>query len=507
MQLKNTSFSFFIFGNPLRFVPEPNLRRKLHEFHGALNIFNERICRPFRRHNNSQSELIVKRITAANGGCCTACIISVADMETDLEGMQLSNFDDNATEEDLGLPPPPTVSMVSPDKRKNSNTDPPRSPMTPQTPSDTARLQKEASRLAKVQNTCEKATKVAVLKEKWAKEKEAKLISMNERRDALQKFIIEASEKEAEIRKMRSAMRRDDERRKHEKEQDLFESAALDRAHSAASIDKSEKERRKHSVMLNKEMMRQFKEKEAEIEICMKVEEAEVLAARRQDFINARDLKYAEEDRKRESLFAKGKVAQEHRVMDVEDDKVKLEVRNDIIDFRRSQSMARAEQEREDEQNRRDELIFRNKEAQLHRNLNELMMKAKHDEEVDVLNFRRELALHRAAKEREDEAIRRQALIQNGEVAQEDRRKDMLEEKARQDEERDVLNFRHEIALHKSLRETELKAERRQSLIARGEAAQEDRRTDGIRTGGHKNRRPDEHLYRRAKDQNGRNTG
>ena len=75
-----------------------------------------------------------------------------------------------------------------------------------------------------------------------------------------------------------------------------------------------------------------------------------------------------------------------------------------------------------------------------------ILQQQRQDEDRDVLNFRHELAVARAAKDKQDATDARNIMFNNGLIAQEERRMDLLMEKARQDEDRDILTFRREVA-------------------------------------------------------------
>ena len=327
---------------------------------------------------------------------------------------------------------------------------------------------------AKEQCSAEKLAKVTEIKEKWAREKEAKLTAMNERRIELQKYIAESSQKESEIRKMRVAIHEEDRRRKLQVEKDILESSAADRAHQAAELERISKARRKHSLMLNKEMMRQFREKKVELEIAMKEEEAGLHACRRADFIALRDGKTAAEDRRRESLMGRGLVAQVHKELDEISHKVKLQERNDMMDFRKLLSANKIQNDKDNEEIRREELVLKGKNALVCKNVNEELNKIRHNEDVDIVEFRRELALHKAEKEKIDNDERRQYLFERGKAAEDGKKVDQLLEKIRIDEERDALQYRREMALQRAEEVKELSNEKRELAFLHNELTRED---------------------------------
>jgi hypothetical protein len=182
-------------------------------------------------------------------------------------------------------------------------TTPSRTPFEARSPESVLRSgQRDAARDAKLQNTTEKLNKVAELKERWLREKEMKHILTTEKRSAEQKLLNDTSQKEAEIRKNRASAKRDEEKRKLKMEQEFLESSHLDRAHQIREQELIEKKRRKQSVLLNRDIMRQNRQKEVELEEIKKSREVDFLAGRRDDHLDIREAKSAEKERRRESM-------------------------------------------------------------------------------------------------------------------------------------------------------------------------------------------------------------
>ena len=348
----------------------------------------------------------------------------------------------------------------------------------PLTSAEIGRIQKEATRLAKLRSIDEKALIVAQQKDAWAKEKEEKLALLEEKRNLQQKLGSEANQRGSEIRKMKAAMRLQDERRKRDNELDMLETANLDRAHTAAVLSGAERDRLQKDNMMTRILTHNSRDRYAEFMANKKLEREELLAAQHDDFVNVRDARQAEEDSRREMLYAKGIAAQEQRANDLVESKNKLQERNDMLEYRRIQSLAMALQEQEDDYNRRKQASRRRKGAIELRGLQDQMTKAKQDEEVDALNFRRDTILHKAAVESEDQSSRRQSLIEDGEAAQADRITDLQTELERQFEGRDIHNFRRELAMTKAAKARADADLIRLEYVASGEAARADRMTD-----------------------------
>jgi flagellar biosynthesis GTPase FlhF len=198
------------------------------------------------------------------------------------------------------------ASVTAESSKSKTLSTPSRTPFEPRSPDSVLRSgQKDAARDAKLQSTTEKLNKVAELKERWLREKEMKQTLTTEKRSAEQKLLNETSQKEAELRKNRASAARDEEKRKLKTEQEFLESSHLDRAHQIREQEQIEKKRRKQSVLLNRGIMRQNREKEVELELIKKGKEADLHAGRRDDHQDIREAKSAEKERRRESMICR----------------------------------------------------------------------------------------------------------------------------------------------------------------------------------------------------------
>ena len=416
-------------------------------------------------------------------------------------------------------------------KGKRDTVTSPRSPKSPYSPPFTP-VSKDSPRLAKMQATSEKVAKVAEMKEKWAKEKEEKLMLMNDRRSALQKFVTESSHKEQEIRKMRISLREEEEKKRLQAERDLLEAAARDKALQAAHLERVANRGRQESLLMNKEMMRQFREKEAELEIAMKEEEASFLAVRREFTVNDHEAQIAEEARRHDVLITEAKEAQIQREIDEYNSKARHEEDVDIFEFRKNLALHMAEKDREArealkqqmiangevaaEDRKIDHMISQQKQAEHRdmldfrrdtalsaaqraandkaldhedqinraeasrgdRKIDQLLGMKRLEEDRDIVNFRRECAMAKAAKDKADGMTQGEILASNALIAQENKKMDRLLEKSRQDEDKDILHYRYETATAKAAKDKADRDAQKQHLILKGEIAQGDRRID-----------------------------
>lgn len=198
------------------------------------------------------------------------------------------------------------ASVTAESSKSKTLSTPSRSPFEPRSPDGILRsAQKDAARDAKLQSTTEKLNKVAELKERWLREKEMKQSLTIEKRSAEKKLLNETSQKEAELRKNRASAAREEEKRKLKTEQEFLESSHLDRAHQIREQEQIEKKRRKQSVLLNRGIMRQNREKEVELELIKKGKEADLHAGRRDDHQDIREAKSLEKERRRESMICR----------------------------------------------------------------------------------------------------------------------------------------------------------------------------------------------------------
>ena len=263
--------------------------------------------------------------------------------------------------------PSPSLSPTNADKDVLTPTKTSRSPRSarPSFSPHFTPVSKESPRLAKIQCTSEKLAKVTAMKEEWAKEKEEKIATMNDRRSALQKFVSESSEKEKEVRKMRISLREDESKRKQLLERNSLELSAAEKSLQVAELERIAKESKEESLILNKEMMRQFRVKEAELEIAMKEEEAEFLVSRREYSLGIRD-----------------------------------KLKEDYIQMQKN-------------------LAVDSLQAQEDRLYNTMKEQEEFQQQIDKFEYRREIAVHTAEKDREAQEALRLQMISNGEVAAE----------------------------------------------------------------------------------------
>jgi len=227
-----------------------------------------------------------------------------------------------------------TSSMATP---KGSQTPLSRVPLlaTPKTPggggSQSAR---EIARMAKLQNTAEKVEKTRALKEKWAKEKEEHLRRAQEQRLQSVQKVHESNKLAADSRRKQQELQKATALREKEAKAEELAASLEARVQLAKDLELQAKQRKRMSIMLNKEILLKAQEKEAEMEKQQREKEEERLASRRLDHIQIKEAKKAEEARRRDSLAARGEELKKQREIAAVLAKKAAEEQTDIFQFR-----------------------------------------------------------------------------------------------------------------------------------------------------------------------------
>ena len=123
-----------------------------------------------------------------------------------------------------------------------------------------------------------------------------------------------------------------------------------------------------------------------------------------------------------------------------------VQKRNEHMDrmlFRRETAVNASEQSNNEKALHRAMMKDRGLVAIHDRRIDNLLKLARMEEDRDIMKFRRELAEAKAAKDIADAVELRNILVTNGLIAQEYRKMDILLQRARQEENRDILHYRH----------------------------------------------------------------
>ena len=116
------------------------------------------------------------------------------------------------------------------------------------------------------------------------------------------RVIKEKAQQDAEKRKKENQIRKEWENKQKQQEREMLQAFVSDRGHAAAEAERFKKERRKHSVLMNTDMMRKNREKHTALEAAKKQDEKNLLQSRREDFLKLTELRKEEEQQRRESL-------------------------------------------------------------------------------------------------------------------------------------------------------------------------------------------------------------
>ena len=140
---------------------------------------------------------------------------------------------------------------------------------------------------------------------------------------------------------------------------------------------------------------------------------------------------------------------------------------SNILKFRRELSEAKAAKEHADREDRKHDMATRGEVSQLDRKIDLQITLERQQEDRNILNFRLELAVTKAEEAHAAGADLREEMFMTGAAATDDRQMDLLLEMMRQEEDRDVIMYRREISMANSMRKREDAIERRESLAGR----------------------------------------
>ena len=191
----------------------------------------------------------------------------------------------------------------------------------------------------------------------------------------------------------------------------------------------------------------------------------------------------AEKDREarealKQQMIANGEVAAEDRKIDHMISQQKQAEHRDMLDFRRDTALSAAQRAANDKALDHEDQINRAEASRGDRKIDQLLGMKRLEEDRDIVNFRRECAMAKAAKDKADGMTQGEILASNALIAQENKKMDRLLEKSRQDEDKDILHYRYETATAKAAKDKADRDAQKQHLILKGEIAQGDRRID-----------------------------
>lgn len=173
------------------------------------------------------------------------------------------------------------------------------------------------------------------------------------------------------------------------------------------------------------------------------IEKRDIINFRREIAVHKENIQKEAKDTGKEQMASHRQVAIEDRKLD---QATSVQKHNEHIDrmlFRRETAMNANEQSNNQKDLNRAMMKDRGQVAIQDRRIDDLLKLERIEEDRDIMNFRRELAEGKATKDIADAVEERNILISNGLIAQEYRKMDALLMKARQEENRDILHYRH----------------------------------------------------------------
>ena len=191
------------------------------------------------------------------------------------------------------------------------------------------------------------------------------------------------------------------------------------------------------------------------------------MQSRREDFLKLTEARKAEEQRRRESMIGRGLTAQQHKEVAEQMEHAQHENEVSLLQSRREDFLRLTEARKAEEDRRRESMIGRGLTAQQHKEVKEQMEHAQHENEVSLLQSRRDdfLKLTEARKAEEDR--RRESMVGRGITAQQHREVKEQMEQARHDETTDELQYRHYLREQKAESEKDEARRSRESLAGR----------------------------------------
>ena len=297
-----------------------------------------------------------------------------------------------------------------------------------------------------------KIDRVADMKEKWAKDKAMKKSVVEQRRADEIRFLQETAVLEAELRRKMLNVKRETESKKKSNEREVLQAFSSDRVHAVKETERMKKDRRKRSVLMNNEIVNERREKGAEMEqnkhdaeirslsiinpyhsyltthfsslfhvhlLCCLLPAANpyrddvensVLQSRREDFLKLTEARKAEEQRRRESMVGRGLTAQQHREVAEQMEREQHDNEVSLLQSRREDYLKLTEARKAEEDRRRESMVGRGLTAQQHREVAGQMEQAHHDEATDELQYRHYLREQKAESERDEARRSRESL-------------------------------------------------------------------------------------------------
>jgi hypothetical protein len=172
------------------------------------------------------------------------------------------------------------------------------------------------------------------------------------------------------------------------------------------------------------------------------VEKKDIINFRREIAIHRENLLKEARDTVREQMASDRLVAIEDRKLDQATSVQKHNEHMDRLLFRRETAINESVQSSYEKMMYRAMMEDRGIVAVHDKRIDNLLKLVRKEEDRDIMNFRRELAEAKAAKDIADAVEQHSILVSDGLIAQEYRRMDVLLQRARQEENKDILHYR-----------------------------------------------------------------
>ena len=134
------------------------------------------------------------------------------------------------------------------------------------------------------------------------------------------------------------------------------------------------------------------------------------MQSRREDFLKLTEARKAEEQRRRESMIGRGLTAQQHKEVKEQMEHAQHENEVSLLQSRRDDFLKLTEARKAEDDRRRESMIGRGITAQQHREVAEKMEQARHDETTDELQYRHYLREQKAESEKDEARRSRESL-------------------------------------------------------------------------------------------------
>eukprot|EP01041_Mallomonas_annulata_P004660 gene4660-9246_t len=205
----------------------------------------------------------------------------------------------------------------------------------------------------------ETISKVYILKQQWAKEKEEKLAKNKERKELERKKIEDASKIASENRSKRIEKQRQFEEKEKNKLKEVTLSSLTAKSQLAKDLERQEKEKRRQSIVFRLDMAKRADEVEKKKKQSEKEFQQSILLDRRIDAMQIKEHKQINESKKRQSLAKRVQKATQDREYDTIRKQMEVEVVKDIVEVRRDLGKPDIEVERKKKEKARKSFLLR----------------------------------------------------------------------------------------------------------------------------------------------------